>query len=61
MDRFEMYLDRKLKFLNDMIDVLKNSNSAILKIEVQNLDIQREILLDIIHHFRIFVKDAEDG
>jgi len=60
MDRFEMYLNKKHKFITSMIEVLKNNNNSAVQAEVTFLEAQLEILDDIIHHFSIFVKVAED-
>lgn len=62
MDRFELYLSRKLKFLTDMRDILKSNseNRDILKHEVDVLNAQIEIVDDIIHHFSLFVKEKQD-
>lgn len=61
MDRFEMYLNKKHKFITSMIEVLKNNNNSAVQSEVTLLEAQLEILDDIIHHFSIFVKVVEDG
>lgn len=60
MDRFERYLYKKQKFISDMIGILKSSGKDTLQIEVETLETQLEIIDDIIHHFKIFVKDSEN-
>jgi DNA-binding XRE family transcriptional regulator len=60
MERFEMYLTKKHKFISDMISILSINKDSAIQIEIEKLQAELDLLDDIIHHFTIFVKEAEN-
>lgn len=60
MERFEKYLNKKLSYLNEMISIFDNSQHPESKRRVITFKIERELVLDIIHHYRLFVKGETD-
>ena len=61
MDEFEMYLTKRLSYLNDMLAIFENSKDDTNKETIRILYQKIDLLKDIIHHFGLFVKGEEYG